>query len=296
MPSLQSYIFRVLTKILSFRMNLIKSIPRLRSFSEKISAPLSLPADVTSQRFNVDGIDLEWIVPPRLSSKSVILYLHGGAFVLGWYNHYRLLVSHIGQASRSRILAVDYRLAPESPFPAALEDSLTAYRWLLKEDVEPDQIVIAGDSAGGNLALATLMTMRDTGEPLPAAAVCISPMTDLAGTGDTFHTKKDALLNAQFALSMSKHYVGDNDACMPLISPHYGDMTGLPPLLIHAGEEEILLSDAKRLADNARNSGVEVALDVWPNMWHVWHTNVPHLPEAKQAVDAIGYFIREHIV
>ncbi|MBU1746449.1 MAG: alpha/beta hydrolase [Chloroflexi bacterium] len=160
MPSLQSYFFRVMTKVVSLRMNSITSIPKLRAFSEKISGSPLLPDGVTSHRLEVDGVSIEWIVPPRISSKSVILYLHGGAWVLGWYNNHRLLVAHIGQASQSRVLAVDYRLAPENPFPAALEDSLAAYRWLLKDGIEPNQIVIAGDSAGGNLALATLMALR----------------------------------------------------------------------------------------------------------------------------------------
>ncbi len=277
-------------------MNSITSIPKLRTFSEKISRSLTLPDDVTSRRNRVDGVSVEWIVPPVVSSKSVIMYLHGGAWVLGWYNNHRVLVAHIGRASKSRVLAVNYRLAPENPFPAALEDSLAAYHWLLKDGIKPNQIVIAGDSVGGNLTLATLMSLREGGDPLPAAAVCISPMTDLAGTGETLHTNKDVLLTAKFALSMSRHYIGTQDSRIPLISPHYGDMTDLPPLLIHAGENEILLSDAQRLADNARNAGVNVTLDVWPKMWHVWHTYVPYLPEAKRAVEAIGNFVRQHVM
>jgi len=296
MPSLQSYFFKVMTKVISLTMNSITSVPKLRTFSEKISRPLLLPDGVTSHSLKADGIPIEWIVPRNVYAKSVILYLHGGAWVLGWYNIHRVLAAHIGQASYSRVLAVDYRLAPEHPFPAALEDSLVAYRWLLKDGIESDKIVIAGDSAGGNLALATLMSLCDAGEPLPAATVCISPMTDLTGTGKTLFTKKDALLTANFAISMSRHYIGNHDAHLPLISPHYGDMTGLPPLLIHAGEDEILLSDAKRLANNARYAGIDVTLVVWPKMWHVWHMYVPYLPEAKQAVDEIGDFIRKHIM
>ena len=254
-----------------------------------------MPDGITVKRHKVDGITVEWIVPPERSAKSVILYLHGGAWVLGWYQNHRSLVARIGQASHCRVLAVDYRLAPENPYPAALEDSITAYRWLLKDGIAPDQTVIAGDSVGANLAIATLMALRDAGDPLPAAAVCISPMTDLACTGETFHTNKDVLLTAKFALLMSRHYVGNEDPRSPLISPHYGNMMGLPPLLVHAGEDEILLSDAERLADNARNAGVNVRLAVWPRMWHVWHIWGPHLPEAKQAVDAIGDYVREHV-
>jgi len=239
-------------------------------------------------------VSAEWILPGSVSSQPVILYLHGGGWVLGWYQSHRVLSAHIGKASQSRVLAVNYRLAPENPFPAALEDCLAAYHWIVNENVAPDRIVIAGDSAGGNLTLAMLMVLRDAGDPLPAAAVCISPMTDLACTGETFHANRDALLTAEFAASMARYYRGERDPCLPLISPHYGDMRGLPPLLIQAGEYEILLSDAQRIADKARSAGVHVTLTVWPKMWHVWHVNTPWLPEAKQAVDTIGSFIRKH--
>ena len=140
------------------------------------------------------------------------------------------------------------------------------------------------------------MTLRNAGEPLPAAAVCISPMTDLAFTGKGYYTQKDVLLTVEFARSMSNHYVGNQDATNPLISPHYGDLTGLPPLLIHAGKDEILLNDAERLADKARRAGVEVTLTVWPKMWHVWHILTPYLPEARQAINEIGSFVRRHII
>ena len=242
-----------------------------------------------------DGVSVEWIIPSNASSQSVILYLHGGGWTLGWYNSHRWLVAYICQAATSRALAVNYRLAPEDPFPAALEDCLAAYRWLLKSGTSPQQIVVAGDSAGGNLALATLMALRDAGDPLPAAAVCISPMTDLAGTGESFSTHKDPLLTTRFALSMARYYAGDQDPRLPLISPHYGNLDRLPPLLIHVGEDEILLSDAARLTDNARAAGVDVSLVIWPKMWHVWHAFAPYLPEAQQAIDAIGIFIRERV-
>jgi acetyl esterase/lipase len=187
---------------------------------------------------------------------------------------------------------VDYRLAPEHPFPAALEDCLAAYRWLLGTGISPLDIVIAGDSAGGNLTLTTLLSLRDAGDPLPAAAVCIAPMTDLEGTGESFRTKDDPALTAEFALKVARHYAGDHDLRLPLLSPYHGDLRGLPPLLIQVGGDEILLSDATRLADDARAAGVEVHLAVWPKMWHVWHVFAPSLPEARRAIDDIGAFIR----
>lgn len=296
MPSLQSYVFRTFLQALSIYMSSITSIPRLRALSEKMSRSLRLPDGVALHRQTLDGIPAEWISPLNPVPNSVILYLHGGAWVLGWYHNHRVLAAHIGLASRSRVVAVDYRLAPEHPFPASLDDCLAVYRRLISDGIAPNQMILAGDSAGANLALAVLFTLRDAGESLPAAAVCISPITDLAFTGRSYHTQKDALLSAEFALSMSRLYVGNHDARAPLISPHYGDMTGLPPLLIHSGENEILLSDAERLADNARHAGVDATLTVWPKMWHVWHILAPYLPEAMQAVDEIGSFVNRHIV
>jgi acetyl esterase/lipase len=278
------------------RIHSIASIPRLRAFTEKISRLQQLPKGSILERDTLDGIHVEWITPPGPVLKSVILYLHGGAWVLGWYQNHRVLAAYIGRASRSRVVAVDYRLAPEHPFPASLDDCLTVYRRLINDGIKPNHIVIAGDSVGANLALAVLLTLRDADEPLPAAAVCISPMTDLAFTGKSYYTQKDALLTAEFARSMSGHYVGKQDVYNPLISPHYGDLIGLPSLLIHAGKDEILLSDAKRLADNARRAGVDVTLTVWPKMWHVWHILGPYLPEAIQATNEIGNFVQRHIV
>lgn len=277
-------------------MNEISSIPDLRAYTESISRPLRLPRGTRTCTNSVDGIRLEWLMPRQAAAHTVVLYLHGGGWVLGWYNTHRTLAAHIARASLSRVLAVDYRLAPEHPFPAALEDTATVYRRLLKEGIAPEHIILAGDSAGANLVLAALMTLRDGGDPLPAAGVCISPMADLTCTGETFHSGGDALLTAGFALSMARHYSGaEDDPRLPLLSPLYGNLEGLPPLLIQSGGDEILLSDATRLADTARKAGVEVTLTIWPGMWHVWHTFTPWLPEAKRAVAAIGYFIHTHL-
>jgi acetyl esterase/lipase len=205
------------------------------------------------------------------------------------------MVMHLCQGAGCRALAVDYRLAPEHPFPAGLEDCLAVYHWLLEDGFSSQDIVIAGDSAGANLTLSTLISLRDAGDPLPAAAVCISPMTDLAGTGESFRTNRDPTLTTGFALAMVQHYAGGQDLHQPLLSPHYADLRGLPPLLIQVGEVEILLSDATRLAEKARRDGVDISLVVWPNMWHVWHFFVPSLPEARRAVNAIGDFVRERL-
>jgi acetyl esterase/lipase len=256
---------------------------------------IKLPREVEIKPDLAETVLVEWIIPLKASSQAVILYLHGGGWTLGWYNLERRMVAYICQAALSRALAVDYRLAPEHPFPAALNDCLTAYHWLLNNGTHPQNIVTAGDSAGGNLTLATLLALRDAGNPLPAAAVCISPMTDLEGTGESFRTKNDPAVTVEFALAMARHYAGNQDLRRPLLSPHYGNLGGLPALLIHVGEDEILLSDATRLAENARTAGVEANLVIWPKMWHGWHLFVPSLPEAQQAVTGIGTFIRERV-
>ena len=256
-----------------------------------------LPRGASYTPVSLDGVPAEYINPPGIStaSQSVILYLHGGGWTLGWTNVERWMVAHLALAAQGHALAVDYRLAPEHPFPAALDDCLTAYRWLLKNGSAPHQVVIAGDSAGGNLTLSTLLSLRDGSELLPAAAVCISPATDLACTGESFYTRKDRMLSTRFVNTMIPHYIGDQDPRQPLISPHYARLDNLPPLLIHAGEDEILLSDSVRLADHARSAGIDVQLVIWPRMWHVWHIFVPILPEAQQAVTEIGEFIQKHL-
>ncbi len=296
MPSLQSLIFKIPTKILAARVGATTSVAKHRAIAGTGSDHPRLPRGVTSQLAEADGVAVEWITPDSVSNNSLILYLHGGGWTLGWYQSHRWLVAHLCQAAGCRALAVDYRLAPENPFPAALDDCLAVYRWLLKNGTPAEQIVVAGDSAGGNLTLTTLMVLRDAGDPLPAAAVCICPMTDLAGTGQSFNTHNDALLTTKLALFFARQYVGDQDPRLPVISPHYGDLSGLPPLLIQAGEDEILLSDAQRLVIKATAAGVAARLVIWPGMWHVWHVFVPFLPEAQQAVKAIGAFVREKSV
>ena len=271
------------------------SIPKLRARMGAISGKSFLPRGVTLSPVKLDGVPAEWIYPPNYSPQSIILYLHGGAWTLGWTNTGRSLLAYISLAAHSRALAVDYRLAPEHPFPAAHTDCFKAYCWLLSNGILPKNIVLAGDSAGGNLVLTTLLALRDAGLPLPGAAVCISAVTDLACTGESFQTKKDPGLPTNFVRTMIQHYIGSQDPLQPLISPLYADLTGFPPLLMQVGEDELLLSDSVRLADKARNAGVDVQLVVWPKMWHVWHTFVPILPEAQKAVNEIGAFILERI-
>ena len=295
MPSIRSRVIRLILDARRARFDWSAPPERFRALMKQQERFFKPPRDVAIQAVADGDFRGEWLIPPGASGCGLILYLHGGAWVLGWGNFHRRMVAHLSKAAACRTLAVDYRLAPEHPYPAALEDSLAAYRWLLRNGTLPSEVVIAGDSAGGNLTLVTLMSLRDAGDPLPAAAVCISPATDLAGTGESFWTIKDPVITPEFVLAMRRHYAGNLDLRSPLISPHYGDLHGLPPLLIHAGGDEMLLSDAERLADKARAAGVDVSLVVWPHMWHVWHLLTPMLPEAREAIDAIAAYIRERL-
>jgi monoterpene epsilon-lactone hydrolase len=194
-------------------------------------------------------------------------------------------------------LLIDYRLAPENPFPAALEDAKTAYRWVLDQGIEARKIVFAGDSAGGGLAVVTAIALREEKEPLPGGILCISPWADLTLSGETVSTcaKSDPLGVPETSLIHAGSYAGKQDLKSQLISPIFADLSQLPPLLIQVGEYEILRSDSSRLAEKARQAGVEVTLEVWDRMWHVWHMFAGYIPEAKRAIDRIGSFISERM-
>jgi acetyl esterase/lipase len=254
-----------------------------------------LPADVSCRPLSANGIDAEWIGAPGADA-GVILYLHGGAYALGSVDTHREFVARLARSAGMRCLALNYRLAPEHPFPAALEDATGAYDWLLAEGVAPSRIIFAGDSAGGGLALAALVTLRDAGKPLPAGAVCISPWMDLALTGASIRTRAqvDCVLDPDSLGIYAGLYAGEHDRTSPLLSPLYADLTGVPPLLIQVGSDEILLDDATRCAEHARHAGVHVDLEVWNGMFHVFQL-VPFLPETKEAVAHIVEFVRQNL-
>jgi monoterpene epsilon-lactone hydrolase len=271
------------------------SFEEQRAEFEKVTTIFPVPADVSREPVDANGVPAEWIVAPGAMADRVIFYLHGGGYTIGSINTHREMISHISRAAGARALAIDYRLAPEHPFPAAVEDSTTAYRWLISTGVEPTRLVIAGDSAGGGLTVATLVALRDAGDPLPAAAVCISPWVDMEGLGESMKTKADVdpMIPADDSHRAAQAYLGGADPRSPLAAPLYADLTGLPPLLIHVGTSEVLLDDSTRLAERARSAGVEVVLEVWEDMIHVWHYFASMLPEGQQAIDRIGEFIRE---
>lgn len=235
----------------------------------------------------------EWIVPEEVCNGRVILYLHGGAYCLGSINSHRFLGGQLAELAKLKVLLIDYRLAPEHPLPAAVEDAVAAYRFLLEQGFAPDKITIGGDSAGGGLTIATLTALREAGEPMPGRAVCISPWVDLSGSGRSMETRRaaDLMLSPELLARYAAYYLNGRDASDPVASPLFADLTGLPPLLILVGTEEILLDDARCLAEKATAAGVEVTLEVWQRMIHVWPALAMVIPEGRQALVRIGEFI-----
>lgn len=265
----------------------------LRTYFEGLTAAFPIPEGTRCTAVDAGGVPAEWIEMPGATSGRVVLYLHGGGYVIGSISTHRSLVARIARDSGARCLAIDYRLAPENPFPAALEDATKAYRFLVASGIAPGDIVIAGDSAGGGLTLATLLSLRDAGDALPAAAVCLSPWTDLEGTGGSHFdpTIGDPMVNLPGLQLMGQLYAGARTSD-PLASPLLADLHGLPPLFILVGTREMLLDDSLRVADKARAAGVEVTLEKGEGLIHVWPLFGDGVPEAADAVKRIGDFIR----
>lgn len=270
------------------------SVEAGRRFADWSARAIRAPRDVRIQPARIGELPARWIIPPAEENGRVLLYLHGGAWVYGWSVHYDAFVARLARAVRARALGIDYRLAPGRPFPAALDDCLSAYTFLLDQGILPGRVVVAGDSAGGNLALALLLRLKERGLPLPAAGVCLSPVTDLHRRGDSYRANQhsDVMLPAALVDFGAAAYAAGRDPRDPHISPVYGDLSGLPPLLVQAGGGEILLDDARALASRAAGCGVDVTLSVTPGIWHVWQLMVPLLPEAARAVDEIARFVQ----
>ena len=240
------------------------------------------------------GVPALWVTAPGVAQDRVVLYLHGGGYVMGSLVSHQDLVARISKAANARVLYIDYRLGPEHPFPAAVEDAVAAYRWLLSEGARSSRIAISGDSAGGGLTVAAMVSLRDEGDPLPAAAVCISPWVDLEGSGKsmTSNADVDPMVQKQSLDDMAKAYLGGADPKSPLAAPLHADLKGLPPILIQVGTHETLLDDSTRLAQVARGAGVDVSIEKAEGMFHVWHAFAPMLPEGQKAIDRLGAYIR----
>jgi epsilon-lactone hydrolase len=288
MPSLRASLLRQLLQLRRTLTNWDAPVSGLRTQAEWSNRFFRLPHDISVDRFSANGVQVERITPQAISTNGLLLYVHGGGGVLGLGNVHRRLVARICRTATSRALAVDYRLAPEHPFPAQIEDCLEVWRWLLGHDTDPDHIVIAGDSMGANLALSTVSSLKRTGNRLPAAAVCISPLFDLQCRGESFVADDDPAAPRAFASKMARLYAGSEDLDNPLVSPIYSNLRGICPLLLLAGEDELVRSDAQALRDKALVAGVDVEMIVSPGMWHDWILVGHCLLEARQSIEAIG--------
>jgi len=261
------------------------------------------PVEARNESVRIGDLDCEWThVPghgpaPLEAPRSAVLYLHGGGFTMGSIATHRSLVARIAMATGVPMLSLDYRLAPEHPFPAALEDALLAYRWLLEQGVTPERLAIAGDSAGGGLVLSTLQRIRRLGLPLPAAGVLLSPWTDLSLSGESIRTKADAdpMVTEPGLRQMATAYRGELAPEHEELSPLFADLSGLPPLLVQVGDLEILLDDSLRLVERARAAGVSVELEIGEDLCHVFQFFAPLVPEANEAITRIGAFLRKRL-
>jgi monoterpene epsilon-lactone hydrolase len=266
----------------------IDGVRRLSNWSERL---YPIPRDVRHELTKKDGRRCEWLIPRNVGSEAVIFYIHGGGFVLPLYNPSRYVAGYLGRLAELRVLLADYRVAPEHPFPAAVEDCVEAYRWLISTGcVLPEQVIFVGESAGGNLVITTMLSLRDAGDPLPGGAVAICPVFDFEGHG-SFYEQDDPMVAADFIMLQLNAYRGDTDARDPRLSPLYANLGGLPPLMIQIGALEMLRSGAETLASRAEQAGVLTRLETWPGMWHFWHLFVPFLPEAQQAIESINQFV-----
>ena len=252
--------------------------------------------DIAVEELDVNGLSCLILTPRDADENRVILYIHGGGYAFGSFASYGGLASEIGRAANCRVLLLDYRLAPEHSFPAAVEDSHLVYRWLLDNGYDAQKISLAGDSAGGSLVMTTMITAKDNGDPLPGAAVCISPWLDMEFQGESIKERKDLdpMVTHESLAELVELYMAGQDLSVPTASPLSADITGFPPLLIQVGESEILFSDAERLAARAQAAELNVIFEKWPEMIHVWHLFYPVLTEGRTAISRIGEFIREH--
>lgn len=255
--------------------------------------PIPEGTEVTS--VTVDDVASEWVVSPQARDDHAILYLHGGGYVIGSPATHRAMAAKLSQSARAKLLVIDYRLAPETAFPGAVEDAVKAYRWLLSQGYAPEKLAISGDSAGGGLSVATLVSLRDAGLPLPKTAALLSPWTDLTGESETMTTRaeQDPMVQKDMLLMMAGLYLDGADPKTPLASPLFADLQNLPPMLIQVGDHETLLNDSLSLAERAKTAGVDVTLEVWDEMIHVWQLFYQMLPEGTQALDRIGEYLVE---
>jgi len=257
----------------------------------------AIPGRIRAETIDLGGVSTERLATADTDTSSAILYIHGGGMVAGSPETHRAITWRLTELVGVPVYAVDYRLAPEHPFPAGLDDVVTAYRGLLERGAPSSKIVVAGDSAGGTLTLAMALKLKSLGVPMPAALVCLSPATDLLSTSGSrlSNAGSDAVFDARIFATLIARYCPNADATDPLISPLYGDVTGLPPTLIQCSDAEMLRDDSVQMAEKMKAAGVDVTLEVWPKVFHVWQLAADALPEAKRAIDNIVAFIKARL-
>ena len=265
---------------------------RIRSDAMGLDNPIA--PDVVIEPIVINGINAEWTTTPNANHERALLYFHGGGYVTGSLDSHRHAVAEMGRAASLRTLAVQYRLAPENPFPAAVEDGLAAYRYLIETGFKPSNLAIAGDSAGGGLAVATLMAIRRAGLQQPSCCWAISPWVDMEANSGSIGTKaaEDPIVHKQLVDLMASSYLNGANPRDPLAAPIYGDLAGLPPMLIQVGAAEVLLDDSVRLASVAGAAHVPVTLEIWPDMVHIWPIFYRHLTAGRRAITRGGNFIK----
>ncbi|MDR7093117.1 alpha/beta hydrolase [Hydrogenophaga laconesensis] len=244
------------------------------------------------------GVKAQWVSAPGADPRHGVLYLHGGGFQVGSLVSHRELMAGLSAASNCRVLGVDYRLAPEHRYPAALDDAWVAWQWLADQGFEAQHVALAGDSAGGGLVLSLLLRLRDAGQPLPAAAVLMSAWTDLTASGASYGTRADSdpIHQRPMIVAMARNYLGkEGNPADPLVSPMFAELRGLPPLLAQVGDRETVLDDSRDFVARAREAGVDATLQVWDHMIHVFQQFPAQLPEARAAIDELGRFLRRHL-
>ncbi len=255
-----------------------------------------IPGDVRVEPVDISGLPACWVTAPGADPAKAVVYFHGGGYVMGSTHTHEELMSRISRVCAARVLGVDYRLAPEHPFPAAVDDGLSAWRWILERGFAPERVMFGGDSAGGGLVLATLLRARDEKTALPAGAMLFSPWSDLTASGASVTSKTgvDPMIPGKSVLvEMAGHY--HSDSTNPLVSPLFADLAGLPPLLIQVGDAELLLDDSTRLAERALAAGVDASLRIWDEAPHVFQA-IPHLPETAEALTDVGDFFGRHVL
>jgi epsilon-lactone hydrolase len=258
---------------------------------------LGVPEQARLEPIQIDGVPAEWSTTPEADPAHAVLYLHGGGYMAGSIVSHRYVAVEIGRAARTRTLALGYRLAPEHPYPAQLEDALAAWQYLRDQGFAPESIAVGGDSAGGNLTLALLLALRTRGMPLPCCGWLVSPWSDLTASGATMQTKADVdpMIQKPYLLELAQAFASGKDLGDPLVSPQLADLAGLPPLLIQVGSDETLLDDSVNLAGRAGAAGVAVTLEVWPDMIHAFPMFFPRVAASRRATAGAGAFMRRHL-